>query len=87
MSLDIRKYRRHVDGFDLTEEQKDDLIRTVWAILESFVDRAFGPYSVQQDCGQFSPNSMTPKGITIDSNDTLIDNEQRAASALNVKEQ
>jgi hypothetical protein len=42
MSLQIDRYRKHVDHFDLTETQKSELIHTVHAILESFVDRAFG---------------------------------------------
>ena len=45
---DIDKYRRHVEGFDLSDDQKAELIHTVWAIMESFVDRAFGIDSVQQ---------------------------------------
>lgn len=47
-SPDIQKYRRYVDHFDLTEEQKVELIRTVWRIMESFVHRAFGVDPVQQ---------------------------------------
>ena len=50
MPIDLEKYRRHVDRFDLTEAQKAELIHTVWAIMESVVDRAFGSDPVQQ-CG------------------------------------
>ena len=48
MQPDIEKYRKYVDKFDLTEDQKVELIHTVWRIMESFVDRAFGIDSVQQ---------------------------------------
>lgn len=44
---DIDKYRRHVDHFDLTEDQKVDLIQTVWGLVEGFADRAFGVDPVQ----------------------------------------
>ena len=47
MTPDIEKYRRFVDHYDLTEAQKVELIHSVWAIMESFVDRAFGLDSVQ----------------------------------------
>lgn len=47
MQPDIEKYRPYVDGFDLTEDQKVELIHTVWHIMESFVDRAFGMDSTQ----------------------------------------
>jgi len=42
MTPDIDKYRAYVDRFDLTEEQKIELIHTVWQIMENFADRAFG---------------------------------------------
>lgn len=44
---DITPYRKYVDSFDLTEEQKIELVQMVWNIMESFVDRAFGVHSVQ----------------------------------------
>ena len=47
MPLDISKYRKYVDDFDLKEEQKVELLKTVWSIMESFVDKAFGKHPVQ----------------------------------------
>ena len=47
MKPDIEKYRRYVDDFDLTEDQKVELIHTVWAIVGSVVDEAFGVHPVQ----------------------------------------
>lgn len=44
---DLDRYRHHVDHFDLTETQKTDLLLTVWRIMQSFVDRAFGDDPVQ----------------------------------------
>lgn len=41
MTPDIEKYRDYVDRFDLTENQKVELIHTLWRVMESFVDRAF----------------------------------------------
>lgn len=48
MPPDINKYRKYVDDFDLTEEQKKELLKTVWSIMEDFVDKAFGRHPVQQ---------------------------------------
>lgn len=42
MKPDLEKYRAFVDGFDLSDAEKTDLIHTVWRIMEGFVDRAFG---------------------------------------------
>lgn len=44
---DLEKYRRHVAHFDLPEQEKTELLGTVWQIMQSFVDRAFGEVSVQ----------------------------------------
>ena len=47
MPADIEKYRKYVDRFDITEAQKVELIHTLWSIMESFVDRAFGVHPAQ----------------------------------------
>lgn len=47
MPPDLERYRRYVDGFALSEQEKVELLRTVWRIMESFVDRAFGLDPVQ----------------------------------------
>jgi hypothetical protein len=44
---ELARYRRHVDHFDLPEAKKDELLRTIWQMMKSFVDRAFGDDPVQ----------------------------------------
>jgi hypothetical protein len=39
---DLDKYRRHIDHFDMPTEHKTELLRALWRIMQSFVDRAFG---------------------------------------------
>lgn len=51
MPLDIEKYRHHLDGCDISEEDKTALIQNLWSILEGFVDHAFGRHPIQQ-CGR-----------------------------------
>ncbi|WP_127598159.1 hypothetical protein [Nitratireductor alexandrii] len=48
MTPDIEKYRHFVDRFDLTEEEKAELIHTVWRVVEGFAYRAFRLDPVQQ---------------------------------------
>ncbi len=45
---DIDKYRQYVDHLDLTEDEKIELIHTVWHIAEAHVDLAFGLHPAQQ---------------------------------------
>ena len=47
MSPDLEKYRPYVAGFDLTPEQQDQLIHSLWVIMESFADHAFGIHPAQ----------------------------------------
>lgn len=40
MLADVEKYRRYVDRFDLSDEQKAELIILMWEIVQVFADRA-----------------------------------------------
>ncbi|MBN8532180.1 MAG: hypothetical protein J0L97_10030 [Alphaproteobacteria bacterium] len=42
MITDISPYREYVDQFDLTEEQKVELVNAVWVILENYFDQRLG---------------------------------------------
>jgi len=39
---DYDKYRPLVAELDLTEEERDELIYTVWSMMRSFVEASFG---------------------------------------------
>lgn len=54
MEPDIEKYRRFIDRFDLTEEQKVELIGALWRSVGGFAYRAFGLDPVQQVIGASS---------------------------------
>jgi hypothetical protein len=38
MITDLAPYRQYVDQFDLTEEQKLDLVNALWVMLENYFD-------------------------------------------------
>ena len=42
MITDLTPYRQYVDQFDLTEEQKLELVNAVWSIVESIYDHCLG---------------------------------------------
>jgi hypothetical protein len=65
LPLDVNKYRSHVEDFDLTEEQKIELLETLWSIMTAFVDLGFGVDAVQyifRDTGPHSLNSEEGEG-------------------------
>lgn len=75
MTPDIEKYRKYVDRFDLSEERKVELIHTVWAIMESFVDRAFGLDPVQQVNGVQMPEDAIVRQDSVNWKDHVVSRE------------
>ena len=45
--FDADKYRHHVEHLDMPDDRKAELLFSVWQIMQSFVDRAFGDDPVQ----------------------------------------
>lgn len=41
LQFDPERYRSEVDRFDITEEQKQELLLTLWSIMQSFVELGF----------------------------------------------
>jgi len=69
MTPDFEKYRHYVDGFDLTEAQKKEFVQTVWSIMESFVDQAWGIHPVQQ-CTNRAERGLQDSHRILESKDT-----------------
>ncbi len=42
MITDLKPYRKYVDKFDLTEEEKLDLVNAVWMLVENIYDYHLG---------------------------------------------
>lgn len=61
MLFDVKKYRHHVQSIDLPQDRKDELIHTIYVILQSFVDRAFGVHPVQLSLGS-TPQKLPEPG-------------------------
>jgi len=40
-------YRQHLSELDLSEDQKDELLKTLWHIMSTFVDIGWGVDTVQ----------------------------------------
>jgi hypothetical protein len=47
LAFDPQEYLKFMDGFDLTLDEKVDALHTLWKIMSSFVDRAWGDDPVQ----------------------------------------
>lgn len=66
MPPDPERYRKHVQHFDLTDTEQDELIHTVYSIMESFADRAFGADPVQLCINLKASKDALSDGVVID---------------------
>jgi len=51
LTLDLAKYRKKLDAFDLTDAQKYEYIHALWLMVVSFVDLNM-PNLFENTCGQ-----------------------------------
>ena len=47
MNFELDKYLPFMEGIDAPLSHKEEMLRTVWGIMESQVDQAFGLHPVQ----------------------------------------
>ncbi len=48
LTLDVEYYQSFLDDVDISDEQKSELIETLWNIVVQFVDLGFGIHPLQQ---------------------------------------
>ncbi|MDX2095985.1 MAG: hypothetical protein SFW64_08640 [Alphaproteobacteria bacterium] len=65
MITDLTPYRKYVDQFDLTEEQKLELVNAVWVILENYFDQQLGlnQLAIKEKTPQKTIDSQVPPAI------------------------
>ena len=56
LTIDWEAYLPLIEDPDVPEDQKRELIQTLWSIVVSFVDMGFGLTPVPQSCGQDDGN-------------------------------
>ena len=56
LKLDVERYEKMLNDCDLTEEQRQEFLETIWTIIVGFVDLGYDIHPLQQatseDCGQ-----------------------------------
>jgi len=48
LTLDVARYEKMLKNCDLTEEQRQDFLETIWSIIVGFVDLGFDIHPLQQ---------------------------------------
>lgn len=46
--FDAERYRIYVEGFDIDDEQANELLATIWSIMRMFVELGFEPHICEQ---------------------------------------
>lgn len=69
MVLDIEKYLPYLDGYDWSREEKIEILRCVWRIMEAQADRAFELNTLPSSCGQSHQNSLRNQRNSLDLKD------------------
>jgi hypothetical protein len=67
MQPDYEDYWADLDGYELSDEEKRQLIHTLWTMMESFVDSAFGVHPVQQAIKARPAGDSNPPRVAIES--------------------
>ncbi len=56
LKLDVERYEKMLNDCDLTEEQRQEFLETIWTIIVGFVDLGYDIHPLQQasseECGQ-----------------------------------
>ncbi len=74
------EYREHIEAFDLTREQQDELLLTLWNIMKSFVEMGFGVDSIHYFIPGLKEEYSVQAPDTVDSVDKINrKNFERAA--------
>tara|TARA_R110002124_G_scaffold7493_1_gene42798 strand:+ start:62 stop:346 length:285 start_codon:yes stop_codon:yes gene_type:complete len=74
VTVDWEMYAAMLDGSDWTDDQKRELIETLWTIVLAFVDLGFGVHT-SQSCGQDGDQAQAKLADMVSS--TLTSSEQQ----------
>lgn len=66
---DFGKYQHHLQEFDLTQDQQQELLVTLWQIMTQFVDLGFGrdatTLALKSICGESFDNASPDAGSAL----------------------
>ncbi|MEE4538260.1 MAG: hypothetical protein V2J51_07195 [Erythrobacter sp.] len=77
VTVDVEKYQAWLDDPALSDEQKEQIVQSLWEIILAFVDLGFGVSPLQDACGQLSEIEGScgaqPQDVVRSDADTLSD--------------
>lgn len=82
--FDPAEYQEYVEEFDLTDDQKNELLATLWHIMASFVDLGFGVSSLHHVLPALAQISSNCESHEIEENNTT-ENFKDAAGTMSLE--
>lgn len=58
ITVDVEKYQQYLDGSGLSEDQKEEYLEAMWAVVVAFVELGFGVHPLQDVCGDAEGNEI-----------------------------
>lgn len=52
VEIDVEKYQALLDDPDLSDTQKEEIMRALWMVMMAFADLGFGVHPAQEVCGK-----------------------------------
>ena len=68
----MKKYRPLLDEFNLADDKRDEFIDVMWALLDSFVARAYGTDAVQKVVDKQRRSSGKADSDEVKSDETIM---------------
>ena len=62
LKLEPEKYREHLDGLEITDEQAEELLQILWTIMHTMVDIGMGLDSIQTLFATLAENTGQDSG-------------------------
>lgn len=74
--LEPDHFRADLEAFQLTREQENELLQTLWNIMAAFVDIGWGVDTVQMFLPDVFEKAVSDSGKLVESKDTQTSNEK-----------
>jgi len=81
-TLDYEKYLAMAADLDLSEDEKRELIDTLWVLMSAFADASLDPNAAQDACGQFAIEDKNPTKTDPGMVDLGSDEQHKIGSAF-----
>ena len=81
-TLDYEKYLAMAADLDLSDDEKRELIDTLWVLMSAFADASFDPNATQKPCGQIATEGKNPTKIAQAMVDLRSDEQNKIGSAF-----